>query len=62
MTSASHLLETELGVFALAQMCAPEKLSPQTALALVDAVRAQSGRARRRGLFDQIEGILSDDV
>lgn len=58
MTVETTLLESPEGGSALAGMCQVEGLSPEDACALVEAVRAQSGR-RRRGLFDQFDKVLS---
>ncbi len=55
------LLHSDRGRRALEQLCKPEALSADTAVRLVEAVQAQTGRARRRGLFDQIDQLLSAD-
>lgn len=55
------LIDSPVGVEALEQLCRPEDLRPETARGLVDAVRAQTGRQRRRGLFDQFDALLSHD-
>lgn len=60
MTVKSTLLDSPEGTVALEGMAEFEKLSPDAARALVEAVRAQSGR-RRRGLFDQFDAVLSHD-
>lgn len=54
------LLDSKAGRDALAGFCGGQALSPETALKLVQAVEAQAGRARRRGLFDQIDEILTE--
>ena len=55
------LIESPVGAEALAQLCGPDDLRPDTVRGLVDAVRAQTGRQRRRGLFDQFDALLSHD-
>lgn len=60
MTIEATLLDSPEGASALERMCDLESLSLDAARALVDAVRAQSGR-RRRGLFDQFDVVLSHE-
>ncbi|WAC59641.1 hypothetical protein [Brevundimonas sp. SL130] len=60
MTAKSTLLDGPEGTLALKGLSEIDKLSPDAARALVEAVRAQSGR-RRRGLFDQFDAVLSHD-
>lgn len=55
------LLDSEVGRDGLERLCEPEALSSPIARALVDAVRARAGQARRRGLFEAFDTILTDD-
>lgn len=54
------LLDSKAGRQALQGFCEGQGLSANVALDLVKAVEGQAGRARRRGLFEQIDDILAE--
>ena len=52
------IMKSEAGQRALAELAAERELSPNCLAELLEAVERQSGKLRRRGLFQEFDGIL----